>query len=1095
MVAPPPSRPVPAPAPADPLPAARGWLAETADSFRARGPERSLLLWNGLLYLLAAWAVAAGQRHPEAVFPEALGHLGTVWGGCLLLHALLCLTRFDGDLLLLPLVSLLFLVGTTLHLDLSGPATSGLSPGPYRQAVLAALVVLALVTAGAGWFRRLSFLFEEKVWWRLAGDRPYYESIPFHLVLIALMGLMAVLLLFGGVPSSGGSLIQVRLPGGFSFTPSEFIRLAVAFFLADYLGRNGRLLRNLRQPVFRVWPLNRVQFERRTELLVVLTTVGLYCLFFYAFRDFGPAAVIVTLTLAALYAATGRVLTPLLLGSGLALAIALPTWRGLAFRTFRNRAEMWLDPWSTDFLNGDHMARILWSISSGGWYGLGLGTQNLPANLPLARNDAAFAAVAAGMGLWVGLAVLFVYAAITWRGMLAARRAPTDRSRLLAFTLTGLLAFQAVWICGAMVRVFPFSGINVPFISTGLSSMLASALALGAIWNLSRTRTQPDPTEASEEVLRGVTRMARPAVLAFALPAAGLIVYGCPWIQGDRTLVRQATSVDRNGERVSFGNPYLERFRRRFGRGRIFSADNRLLAVNNPGRSELEAIRELDPALAERAARNDDPGERYYPLGSSAAQLIGWNAQGRFAAQPGSVEKGWDDLLRGYRPELLPFYFRTRHNPLVPPPQPQDLQLTIRADLQHFAAERLSRTVREWGGSGGALCVYDANTGEVLAAVTAPRFDPNGLTRPRLEELQAEHPRTGILYNKALAREARYFPGSAFKILTAAAALDEAVSGAEECRNGRNAAPIRWDYAGRQWRREPGRVSDYGRGGHGVLRIPQDMDRALAVSCNVYFAGLAARMGPDALRRAMIKAGLSRVPETAALAEYLPYAGFGQIVVRCSPLELAQLTGAFGTALPETPDAAAHPYWVRYVVTRTGRSEPPSLYGGPNRRPFRPFPPEVMQAVRGMMVQAVEDPSGTAHAAFFRGGEPRLPGVTVGGKTGTAEFERPRGESARRGRIGRHAWFIGFARSDHEFQPRTLGIAVLVEDVRRGGTGGNVCAPLAREVFDRILPDPGEAQPEPADMLDRFYASQVRPRLGPLTPLADWIRERLQPNR
>ena len=81
---------------------------------------------------------------------------------------------------------------------------------------------------------------------------------------------------------------------------------------------------------------------------------------------------------------------------------------------------------------------------------------------------------------------LLLFAALAWRGFGIARAAATDRSRLLAFSLTALLAIQAAWICGAMVRVFPFSGINLPFVSTGLSNAIASAVAVGTLLNLSR---------------------------------------------------------------------------------------------------------------------------------------------------------------------------------------------------------------------------------------------------------------------------------------------------------------------------------------------------------------------------------------------------------------------------------------------------------------------------------------------------------------------------------------------------------------------------------------------------------------------------------
>jgi cell division protein FtsI/penicillin-binding protein 2/cell division protein FtsW (lipid II flippase) len=1071
------ARAVSSPSPTNPKRAPAQSAPPAATSgFRGRAQERALLLWNVPLLLFAAAGVALAQPNPQAAFSGALTAIATPWLICLGLHLLLCVTRFDGDVMILPLLCLILTIGATYHLDMRGPSSPGITPGPYTTAVLVGMSVLAVVTAGGRWFRRLSIFFEERVWWKVAGDRPYYDSIPFHFLLVGLMVLLAVLLMFKGVRSTGDALIQVTLPGGFSFTPSELIRLAVAFFLADYLGRNSRVLRNLREPVGRVWPFNRIRLEPRVELTVLLTTVMLYCFFFYAFRDFGPAAVIIVLTLACLYASTGRWLTPLALGIGIALAIAIPTWKNLAFHTFRNRAAMWMDPWHTHFANGDHQARILWSISSGGWFGMGVGTQNLPQTLPLARNDAAFAGIAASMGMWTALGLLAVFAALTWRGMVAARQAPTDRMRLLGFSLTALLAFQAIWICGAMVRIFPFTGINLPFISTGLTSMIASSLALGTIWNVSRSRSaRPDATEATPEVLRGVTRLGVPVTAGFLLPAAGLILYGCPWFLGDRVLMASATGVNRERSRTSFANPYLERFRRQFPRGRVFSADGKLLAVSNPSPQEIAAIAEISPSFArkvEQSERNGAEGERYYPLGASAAQLIGWTPQGRFSAQQGSVESAWDPLLRGYQPKDLPFLFRTRHNPIVRPPVPQDLQLTIRSDLQQFATRRLAAAVKEWDGAGGALVVYDVNTGDVLAGATAPSFDPNGLSLARMQKYVAGNSRTSVLTNKALARDALYFPGSSFKILTAAAGVQEGITGSVTCRNGRNAEPISWEHGNKRWRRDPGKISDYSSTGHGAMSLDSAMDRAMTVSCNVFFGKLAAELGPERLHSAMEKAELSRIPTVDELAEHLPYSGFGQIDVKASPLEMARLSGAVAAARePGVDETAARPHWVSAVVRAGKKRQPEGVTGAPEKDPYRPFTPEAAHRVREMMVRVVEDPSGTAHAAFYRGGTPRLPGITVGGKTGTAEFEKRQGG---RSTIGRHAWFTGFARSDHEATPRTIAYAVLVEDVRRGGTGGKVCAPVARDLISEILPLPGQQPPGMFDPIERFYQQGVR---------------------
>lgn len=1051
--------------------------------------ERTLILWLLPAFLLAASGLALAQPDGPAEMLWVAGPpLVSIWIGVALLHGLLLLLRFDGDELILPLLGVLFLIGGAYHLDLRGGASVGIQPGAYFVGVTTCLAALGIQVALRKHFQTAARWIEQHVWWRFVGDRPYYPSLPFHLLIGLGMIVVAAMLLVGGVKSDGGSLVHVRLPLIGGFTPSEVIRLAMAFFLADYLGRNAGALNRLREPLGSNWPFNRLYLEAKVELTVVLAGTGLYLLFFYAFRDFGPAAVLVLLTLVTLYAATGRALTPSLIGGALALGVAIPTWKHLAFHTFADRVAMWLNPWDTHFPNGDHGARILWSIATGGWLGMGAGTVNLPSLLPLARNDCSFAGIAALFGFWVALLVLGAFAGLTWRGLAIAQRAPTDRSRLLAFSLTSLLGIQAIWISGAMVRAFPMTGINLPFVSTGLTSLVVSTIALGTIWNLSCTIDRPDASEATVEVQESIRKVGRPLLYAFLIPAVGVVLYGCPWILGDRTLTQRARALDQARRRFEFSNPYLELFKQRLTRGRVLSADGQLLAVSAPDPAAIDEIRKVSPSVARYAERETlGPDERVYSAGPAAAHLVGWTTRGRFSAQAASVETSADSLLRGYKPSELPFYFRTRHNPLVRQPSPHDLQLTVRLDLQRKAYDRLREAVRRAGGRGGALLVYDAFTGEVLTAVTAPSIDPNGLTLATMQQYVRENPQTQVLVNKPLSRDALYFPGSTFKILTAATMLQHEITGAARCAGGRNSSDITWSFGGKRYRQAAGRIRDFALGGHGLLDFATDLDRALVQSCNVFFAKAAATLGPELIRGTMQAAEFRVTPGAATMAEHLPFVGFGQIDPKVSPIEMAMVSAAISVARTEGEAAtAARPHWIQAELVRDGgkvtRKEPEGVLGTPDRKPYAPFAEPVARRLRDMLVQVVESPGGTAHDAFFPRGVDALPGITVGGKTGTAEFEK-RGKS-----IGRHAWFTGFARSDHEAEPRTLAYAALIEDVRRGATGGNSCAPLVRDVLADILPLPGEDRTVPFFDPERLYRDQVRPRLGPLGPAVDWLR-------
>jgi peptidoglycan glycosyltransferase len=261
------------------------------------------------------------------------------------------------------------------------------------------------------------------------------------------------------------------------------------------------------------------------------------------------------------------------------------------------------------------------------------------------------------------------------------------------------------------------------------------------------------------------------------------------------------------------------------------------------------------------------------------------------------------------------------------------------------------------------------------------------------------------------------------------------------------------------YRRRAGKIHDYGAANHGALGLEEGIGWGLTVSCNVFFATLATQIGPDRLSQTIRDAGLRVAPGAKTLASYLPEAGFGQVVVKVTPLEMARLAGAIGRANEEEP-GCVEPFWIE--KTRTERGEPAPIAAGragsPRPERYRPFSPEVARGLREMMLGVVSDPSGTAYGAFHDGaGAPVLGHLEVGGKTGTAEFEKM--VKRRDGKLvpvkRKHAWFVGFAHDPRRFPRKTVAVAVLIEDVRGRGTGGTVAAPVARDLIAAVLPPDG----------------------------------------
>jgi penicillin-binding protein A len=374
----------------------------------------------------------------------------------------------------------------------------------------------------------------------------------------------------------------------------------------------------------------------------------------------------------------------------------------------------------------------------------------------------------------------------------------------------------------------------------------------------------------------------------------------------------------------------------------------------------------------------------------------------------------------------------------------------------------------------------------VLAAVSEPSFDPNGLTLGRMQRLIRADRSHGLLMDKALSPSATFFPGSTFKLVTAAAALRHPVEGAVSC-DGANTREITWTYHGIRYRRRPGAIHDFSRGGHGHLSLTDDLGRALAESCNVFFATLAARLGPETLREEMERCELGHVPTEKKLASYLAEAGFGQIVVKVAPVEMARIAAAAGVArVPESEAAVPQPYWVKRVVdARRQTLRVDGLPGAPRAGTFRPFDPAVAHRLHEMMLGVVNAPGGTAYHAFHdRGGAERLPGITVGGKTGTAELDVQVATKAGRHRMARrqNAWFVGFAQKESEVPVKTIAFAVLVEDLRGRQTGGQICAPVARDLAAQVFPAEGNHPPSRETLLGTLLDRGRR-------AFQDWLRK------
>lgn len=305
-----------------------------------------------------------------------------------------------------------------------------------------------------------------------------------YLFLTAAIALLLLPLLPETWPLRGSTVngsrlwVRLELPFGdrsLSFQPGEVAKVLLVLFLASYLADRHRAMATTDR---RIGPL-RFPEPRQLGPLLIAAAAAFGVLVYQ--RDLGASLLIFTVFVGMIYMATGRAIYPV---SGL-LLVVLGGW--VAYQRFdhvRVRVEAWLDPFGDFFDNGYQVAQGLFAMGSGSLTGSGIGL-GTPQLIPAASTDFIFAAVAEEMGLAGSLAVLAALALLVAVGFGIALRTRDVFRKFLAAGLTLVIGFQAFLIIGGVLRVMPVTGITLPFMSYGGSSLVANTLLLAMLARIS----------------------------------------------------------------------------------------------------------------------------------------------------------------------------------------------------------------------------------------------------------------------------------------------------------------------------------------------------------------------------------------------------------------------------------------------------------------------------------------------------------------------------------------------------------------------------------------------------------------------------------
>ena len=457
---------------------AAGTVARSRSAPRVLGPikprprwaEAKLLVAVAVTLLVGSLSLGLTMTGEVALF-DPVG-LAVYLGALALAHLAQVLAGRRSDQVLLPTMGMLggisLLLMQRLPQDLVtndvGGRTLGLGQIQLVWLVLAIGIAttIGIVVRSDAWLRRYKY-----TW--------------------AAVGIVLLLLVFVLGTETAGSRLTLRF-GPFSGQPSELLKVILVVFLAGYLSENRPLL--IEQDT-RVGPLRLPPLPYLAPM-VVMWAIALGIVVVQ--RDLGAALLFFTVFLALTYAATGRISLVII---GLVLFLLGSVLMASVFPHVGERFAAWIDPWADPLDSGYQIIQSLHAFARGGLIGMGLGNGlpliggRLP--IPEVHTDFPLAALGEELGLVGVVAILALFLVVVERGLRIGAAAADDFRSILATGLALVIGVQAFIIAAGNLKVLPLTGVTLPFISYGGSSLLVNALVIGLLLALSDKGVEPPP--------------------------------------------------------------------------------------------------------------------------------------------------------------------------------------------------------------------------------------------------------------------------------------------------------------------------------------------------------------------------------------------------------------------------------------------------------------------------------------------------------------------------------------------------------------------------------------------------------------------------
>jgi cell division protein FtsW (lipid II flippase) len=409
-----------------------------------------MLTWVALLVATGFLAVV-GARATELTADALIVPIAFI-AVALVLHGFLVVVGFRGDQLLLPIALGLTGIGLVL--------VERLAPDVLLVQQLTWTIVAAGAFIGAILIPRdLTALSRFKYTWAILG---------------------IVLLLSPLLPVIGreinGARIWIQL-GPANFQPAEAVKVVMVVFFAAYLQEHRELLATAQR---RIGPL---PVPPAPYLIPIVLMWAMAMGVMVLQKDLGATLLFFGIFLAMLYLATGRALYSLV---GLGMLVAGGAVAAQVFAHVNARIVSWLEPFAEElrFEASYQLVQGLFAFANGGLMGAGLGA-GMPDRIPVVWSDFVFAAFAEEVGFVGALGLLALYLVFVFRGMAIAVRAPTPFLQLLAAGLSFIVAFQALVIVGGNAKLIPLTGVTLPFLSYGGSSLVTNFVIVALLLRVS----------------------------------------------------------------------------------------------------------------------------------------------------------------------------------------------------------------------------------------------------------------------------------------------------------------------------------------------------------------------------------------------------------------------------------------------------------------------------------------------------------------------------------------------------------------------------------------------------------------------------------